>query len=117
MLSYLAPQNGTAIAEQLRDNGYDGLICYDDFSKHAKVYRQISLILLATKQINDQLKRNFSLTDYGQLDQSFMYNGWYNYNSCRYTQLCCWVTPYILYTVSGVTYEQRQALAISGYAR
>ena len=23
--------------------------------------------------------------------------------SCRYTQLCCWVTPYILYTVSGVT--------------
>ena len=32
-----------------------------------------------------------------------MYNGWYNYNSCRYTQLCCWVTPYILYTVSGVT--------------
>ena len=24
--------------------------------------------------------------------------------SCRYTQLCCWVTPYILYTVSGVTY-------------
>ena len=33
-----------------------------------------------------------------------MYNGWYNYNSCRYTQLCCWVTPYILYTVSGVTY-------------
>ena len=44
MLSYLAPYNGTAIAEYLRDNGYDGLICYDDFSKHAKVYRQISLI-------------------------------------------------------------------------
>ena len=44
MLSYLAPYNGTAITEYLRDNGYDGLICYDDFSKHAKVYRQISLI-------------------------------------------------------------------------
>jgi F-type H+-transporting ATPase subunit alpha len=44
MLSYLIPYNGTAIAEYLRDNGYDVLICYDDFSKHAKVYRQISLI-------------------------------------------------------------------------
>ena len=44
MLSYLAPYNGTAITEYLRDNGYDSLICYDDFSKHAKVYRQISLI-------------------------------------------------------------------------
>lgn len=44
LLSQIAPQNGTAVAEYLRDNGYDALICYDDFSKHAKVYRQISLI-------------------------------------------------------------------------
>jgi F-type H+-transporting ATPase subunit alpha len=44
MLSYLAPYNGTAIVEYLRDNGYDAIICYDDFSKHAKTYRQISLI-------------------------------------------------------------------------
>ena len=45
MLSYIAPYTGTAIAEQYRDNGQDTLICQDDLSKHAKVYRQISLIL------------------------------------------------------------------------
>jgi len=44
MLSYLAPYNGIAIAEYLRDNGYNILICYDDFIKHAKVYRQLSLL-------------------------------------------------------------------------
>jgi F-type H+-transporting ATPase subunit alpha len=44
MLRFIAPYSGTAVAGFLRDNGYDVLICYDDFSKHAKVYRQISLI-------------------------------------------------------------------------
>ena len=44
MLSFLSPYTGTAVAEFLRDNGYDALICYDDFSKQGKVYRQISLI-------------------------------------------------------------------------
>ncbi len=42
---YLAPFVGTAIAEYFRDNGKDALIIYDDFSKHAKVYRDISLLL------------------------------------------------------------------------
>ena len=45
MLSYIAPYTGTAVAEYYRDNGQDALICYDDFSKHGKVTRQISLIL------------------------------------------------------------------------
>jgi F-type H+-transporting ATPase subunit alpha len=44
MLSYLAPYCSIALAEYKRDNGYDSIISYDDFSKHAKVYRQISLI-------------------------------------------------------------------------
>lgn len=44
MLSYLAPYNGVALAEFLRDNGYAILVCIDDVSKHAVVYRQISLI-------------------------------------------------------------------------
>lgn len=42
---YLAPFVGTAIGEFFRDNGQDALIVYDDLSKHAKVYRDVSLLL------------------------------------------------------------------------
>ena len=42
---YLAPFVGCAIGEYFRDNGKDALIIYDDFSKHAKIYRDISLLL------------------------------------------------------------------------
>lgn len=42
---YLAPFVGTAIAEYFRDTGRDALIVYDDFSKHANVYRSIGLLL------------------------------------------------------------------------
>ena len=45
MLGYLLPLVGISIAERLRDRGYDLLICFDDLSKHAKAYRQISLLL------------------------------------------------------------------------
>lgn len=42
---YLAPFSGAAIGEWFMDNGMDALIVYDDLSKHAVAYRQISLIL------------------------------------------------------------------------
>ncbi len=42
---YLAPFVGCAIAEHYRDNGGDALVVYDDLSKHAKAYRDISLLL------------------------------------------------------------------------
>jgi len=42
---YLAPYAGTAIAEYFMDQGKDVLVIYDDLSKHAWAYRQISLIL------------------------------------------------------------------------
>lgn len=42
---YLAPYAGTAIAEYFMDQGKDVLVVYDDLSKHAWAYRQISLIL------------------------------------------------------------------------
>ena len=42
---YLAPFVGAAIGEYFRDNGMDALVVYDDLTKHAKVYRDISLIL------------------------------------------------------------------------
>src|ERR1700710_1030847 len=42
---YIAPFSGAAIGEWFMENGQDALIVYDDLSKHAVAYRQISLIL------------------------------------------------------------------------
>ncbi len=42
---YLAPYSGTAMGEYFRDNGQHALCIYDDLSKHAAAYREISLIL------------------------------------------------------------------------
>lgn len=44
-LQYLAPYAGCAMGEYFRDRGEDSLIIYDDLSKHAVAYRQISLLL------------------------------------------------------------------------
>lgn len=44
-LQYLAPYAGCAIGEYFRDNGRKVLIIYDDLSKHAVAYRQMSLLL------------------------------------------------------------------------
>ena len=44
-LQYLAPYAGVAIAEYFLEKGEDVLIAYDDLSKHAWAYRQISLVL------------------------------------------------------------------------
>jgi len=44
-LWYLAPYAGCAIGEYFRDKGEDAVIIYDDLSKHAWAYRQISLLL------------------------------------------------------------------------
>ena len=44
-LSYIAPYTGVAIAEYFMDQGKDVLVIYDDLSKHAVAYREISLLL------------------------------------------------------------------------
>lgn len=44
-LQFIAPYAGAAMGEYFRDNGKDALIIYDDLSKHAWAYRQISLLL------------------------------------------------------------------------
>ncbi|WP_419805804.1 F0F1 ATP synthase subunit alpha [Terriglobus sp.] len=44
-MSYLAPYAATAMGEYFRDNGKHALIIYDDLSKHAAAYREISLLL------------------------------------------------------------------------
>lgn len=44
-LQYLAPYAGTAMAEFYRDNGGHALIVYDDLTKQAQAYRQLSLLL------------------------------------------------------------------------
>ena len=42
---YIAPFTGASMGEWFMDNGMDALIIYDDLSKHAVAYRQVSLIL------------------------------------------------------------------------
>ncbi len=44
-LQYLAPYTGVTIGEYFRDNAQHALIVYDDLSKHAVAYREMSLIL------------------------------------------------------------------------
>ena len=44
-LQYLAPYAGCAIGEEFMEQGKDALVVYDDLSKHAWAYRQMSLIL------------------------------------------------------------------------
>lgn len=44
-MQFLAPYSGTAISEYFRDSGRHALIIYDDLSKHAVAYRQMSLLL------------------------------------------------------------------------
>jgi F-type H+-transporting ATPase subunit alpha len=44
-LQYLAPYSGCAMGEEFMEQGKDALIIYDDLSKHAWAYRQVSLLL------------------------------------------------------------------------
>src|SRR5215831_10830380 len=44
-LQFLAPFTGVTIGEHWRDNGGHALVVYDDLSKHAQAYREISLLL------------------------------------------------------------------------
>ena len=44
-MQYLAPYSGCSIGEYFRDNGQHALVIYDDLSKHAASYREISLLL------------------------------------------------------------------------
>jgi len=44
-LQYLAPYSGCAMGEYFRDKGRHALVIYDDLSKHAAAYREISLLL------------------------------------------------------------------------
>jgi F-type H+-transporting ATPase subunit alpha len=44
-LQYLAPYAGCAMGEEFMEHGKDALVVYDDLSKHAWAYRQISLLL------------------------------------------------------------------------
>ncbi|OQY67637.1 MAG: F0F1 ATP synthase subunit alpha [Polyangiaceae bacterium UTPRO1] len=44
-LQFIAPYTGCAMGEYFRDNGQHALIVYDDLSKHAVAYRQLSLLL------------------------------------------------------------------------
>src|SRR5712671_6163128 len=44
-MQFLAPYSGCAMGEYFRDNGRHALTIYDDLSKHAAAYREISLLL------------------------------------------------------------------------
>ncbi|MFZ1082492.1 MAG: F0F1 ATP synthase subunit alpha, partial [Candidatus Kryptoniota bacterium] len=44
-MQFIAPYSGCTLGEFFRDNGRDSLVIYDDLSKHAWAYRQVSLLL------------------------------------------------------------------------
>lgn len=44
-LQYIAPYSGCAIGEEFMESGRDALVVYDDLSKHAWAYRQVSLLI------------------------------------------------------------------------
>ena len=44
-LQFIAPYSGVTMGEYFRDNGKHALLIYDDLSKHAQAYRQMSLLL------------------------------------------------------------------------
>ena len=44
-LQYIAPYAGCAMGEEFMETGRDALVIYDDLSKHAWAYRQVSLLL------------------------------------------------------------------------
>ena len=44
-MQYIAPYAGCAIGEEFMETGRDALVVYDDLSKHAWAYRQVSLLL------------------------------------------------------------------------
>ncbi len=44
-MNYIAPYSGCAIGEWFMENGKDALVIYDDLSKHAWAYRQVSLLM------------------------------------------------------------------------
>ncbi len=44
-MNYIAPYSGCAIGEWFMENGQDSLVVYDDLSKHAWAYRQVSLLM------------------------------------------------------------------------
>jgi F-type H+/Na+-transporting ATPase subunit alpha len=44
-MQYIAPYSGCTMGEYFRDRGQDALIIYDDLTKHADAYRQLSLLL------------------------------------------------------------------------
>lgn len=44
-LQYISPYSGCSIGEEFMENGKDALVIYDDLSKHAWAYRQVSLLL------------------------------------------------------------------------
>ena len=44
-MQYIAPYSGCSIGEEFMETGRDALVVYDDLSKHAWAYRQVSLLL------------------------------------------------------------------------
>ena len=58
-MQYLAPYTGVAIGEFFRDNGWHALTIYDDLSKQAAAYREISLLLIL--RVVKHIRATFSI--------------------------------------------------------
>jgi F0F1-type ATP synthase alpha subunit len=61
-LQYLAPYAGCAMGEYFRDKGQHALIIYDDLSKQAAAYRQVSLLLDVRRDVKPSRVTFFTTT-------------------------------------------------------
>ena len=61
-LQFIAPYSGCAMGEYFRDNGKHALIIYDDLSKQAVAYRQMSLVLRRPQVVRLILEMCFIFT-------------------------------------------------------
>jgi len=60
-LQFIAPYSGCSMGEYFRDRGQDALIVYDDLTKQAWAYRQVSLFVTSSTRFEKRILATYSI--------------------------------------------------------